>query len=92
MTNKQAPARWQAALSLCLTFWLASAALSAAAQSQQAWPTRPVKIVVPYSAGGTADNLGRLTADHRAQAAVHRRQQGWCRGHARLHAGRQGRA
>lgn len=68
MTNKQAPARWQAALSLGLTFWLTTAAFNAAAQAPQAWPTRAVKIVVPYSAGGTADNLGRLTADHLTNA------------------------
>jgi tripartite-type tricarboxylate transporter receptor subunit TctC len=37
---------------------------SAPAQSQPSnWPTRPVKIVVPFSAAGTADLLTRIIAD-----------------------------
>ena len=37
---------------------------TASAQTKTAWPQRPVKIVVPYSAGGSADTLGRLIADY----------------------------
>ena len=38
------------------------AALAALCGSAQAadWPTRPVRVVVPYLAGGAADTLGRL--------------------------------
>jgi tripartite-type tricarboxylate transporter receptor subunit TctC len=36
----------------------------AAAQTSPEWPQRAVKIVVPYSAGGSADTLGRLIADY----------------------------
>jgi tripartite-type tricarboxylate transporter receptor subunit TctC len=30
--------------------------------SAQDWPARPVKVLAPFSAGGTADILGRLVA------------------------------
>src|SRR5438876_6415129 len=40
---------------------LFTAALPAAAQD---WPTRPVKIVVPFGPGSTPDVVARLIADH----------------------------
>ena len=27
------------------------------------WPTRPLTLVVPFSAGGSSDTIGRLIAD-----------------------------
>src|SRR5580704_8732673 len=30
----------------------------------QAWPTRPVKFIPPFAAGGTSDTLGRIAAQH----------------------------
>ena len=39
---------------------IAAAALLAGADSQaQAWPTKPVKIVIPFVAGGSSDIVGR---------------------------------
>jgi tripartite-type tricarboxylate transporter receptor subunit TctC len=45
---------------LPLVLQTALAAVSARAQS---WPTRPVRIIVPFSAAGTADLLTRIVAD-----------------------------
>src|SRR4051794_17955912 len=33
------------------------------ADAQTAWPSRTIKLIVPYPAGGTTDLLGRLVAD-----------------------------
>ena len=46
---------------------LLGCALAATAQAQ-AWPTRPVKLIVPYPAGGNSDIIGRLIADKLSQA------------------------
>src|SRR5271166_1095119 len=29
----------------------------------EAWPTRPVSVLIPFTAGGTADSLGRIAAE-----------------------------
>ena len=45
----------------CLAILLA--AMSTGAQAQPAYPSRPITMVVPYPAGGTADLLCRFAAD-----------------------------
>lgn len=42
---------------------IALAVWAGAAQAQPAYPTRPITLVVPYPAGGTADLLCRFAAD-----------------------------
>jgi tripartite-type tricarboxylate transporter receptor subunit TctC len=48
---------------VCAIFLSAGPALAA-----DAWPTRPVRIIVPYAPGGSADTLGRLAAQALTEA------------------------
>src|SRR3984893_11749072 len=34
------------------------------ASAQEAWPTRPIRMLVPLAAGGGVDMMARLTAQH----------------------------
>src|SRR5258707_5352696 len=46
-----------------LALALFGSALAAPTIHAEDWPTRPVRILIPFTAGGTADMLGRLAAE-----------------------------
>ena len=53
--------RARAVLVLCLALATVAGAVNAARAAD--YPTRPIKLVVPYPAGGPTDVLGRMVAD-----------------------------
>jgi tripartite-type tricarboxylate transporter receptor subunit TctC len=50
-------------LALCVRVGVGALALPSADAGAADWPTRPVRVIVPFAAGGAADTLGRLYAD-----------------------------
>ena len=56
------------------TLLAAPAALLAAphlASAQGAWPSRPIRIIIPFTPAGTTDLVGRMTADRLSQRLNH---------------------
>jgi tripartite-type tricarboxylate transporter receptor subunit TctC len=43
------------------------AALHSAAASAQAWPSKPMRVIIPFAAGGSTDIVGRLIAERFGQ-------------------------
>jgi tripartite-type tricarboxylate transporter receptor subunit TctC len=46
--------------------WLAAFALSDAGSAQESFPNRPIRVVIPYSAGSVVDVFGRIVAQNMA--------------------------
>src|SRR6185295_17282662 len=49
-------------------FVVAAALLAGGDARAQSWPAKPVRIIAPFAAGGAADTLGRIIADHLSTA------------------------
>src|SRR5262245_6178635 len=47
-----------------LTMMVALVAMLASSAQAQVYPARPITLIVPYSAGGPTDTLGRIMAEH----------------------------
>ena len=62
----QAARRWHRALCSAAAVSLAGACGIQAALSADAYPSRPIQMVIPFPAGGPADIVGRLYAQHLA--------------------------
>lgn len=49
--------------SLCALAALGTALISLPARAQEPWPSKPIKLVIPFAPGGTSDILGRLIGE-----------------------------
>ena len=49
-----------------MSAWLLGFALSGAGWAQESFPNRPVRLLIPYSAGSVVDVFGRIVAQNMA--------------------------
>jgi tripartite-type tricarboxylate transporter receptor subunit TctC len=53
-------------LRAAMAVWLMSLALSGAGWAQENFPNRPVRVLIPYSAGSVVDVFGRIVTQNMA--------------------------
>jgi tripartite-type tricarboxylate transporter receptor subunit TctC len=53
-------------IGMVMAVWLTVLAISGAGYAQESFPNRPVRIVIPYSAGSVADVFARIVSQNMA--------------------------
>jgi tripartite-type tricarboxylate transporter receptor subunit TctC len=53
-------------IGVIMSAWLTGFALSGAGSAQESFPNRPVRVLIPYSAGSVVDVFGRIVAQNMA--------------------------
>ncbi|WP_081489291.1 Bug family tripartite tricarboxylate transporter substrate binding protein [Advenella kashmirensis] len=53
---------------VCSSLLASSSVAAAASTAGEMYPTKPIRIIVPYTPGGNTDILGRLIAEHLGKA------------------------
>jgi len=60
--RERTKASWPAWVAACLAAWLAASASASAWAQADAYPSRPITILVPFAAGGSSDVVMRLVS------------------------------